>query len=269
VIELKVLHIWNTAGVGSIIAKYMDKIYGTESWVIMRKSFDRFGFTTYGEYCNHNAYFFALKALLKAAKYDIIHVHAFDRIVPFLKSIYNKPLILHYHGTDIRGKWNERRKYWKKADIVLYSTRDLKNGETPKHAIWLPNPVDTELFYEKHPVKYPRTALTMSYKANDIAKQIALNYKLKLVIHDRKNNLIPYRELADILCDYEYYIDAKRTYYKGKHILIKDYSKTALEALACNRKVIRWDGRIVENLPEQHKPHQFVKKLYKIYSFLL
>ena len=39
---LKVLHIWNTAGVGSIIAKYMDKIYGTKSRVVMRKSFDKF-----------------------------------------------------------------------------------------------------------------------------------------------------------------------------------------------------------------------------------
>jgi len=38
--KLKVLHIWNTAGVGSIIAKYMDKTFGTESWVIMRKRFD-------------------------------------------------------------------------------------------------------------------------------------------------------------------------------------------------------------------------------------
>jgi hypothetical protein len=47
--KLKILHIWNTAGVGSVIAKFMDSMYPTESQVVMRKEFDKFGFTTLGE----------------------------------------------------------------------------------------------------------------------------------------------------------------------------------------------------------------------------
>ena len=34
--SLRVLHIWNTAGVASVIAKYMDRILGTRSLVVYR-----------------------------------------------------------------------------------------------------------------------------------------------------------------------------------------------------------------------------------------
>ena len=158
---MKVLHIWNTAGVASIIAKYMDKIYGTKSWVIMRKRYDKFGITTYGECWNYRAKIFKWRALWEARKYDIIHVHAFDEIVPDLKVLYRKPVVLHYHGSNIRGKWNVRRKFWSKADAILYSTRDLKDEDTPEHAMWLPNPVDIEIFYPRCKYK-PETAFHLS-----------------------------------------------------------------------------------------------------------
>jgi len=29
---------------------------------------------------------------------------------------------MHYHGIDIRRKWNERKKYWKHADLVIVFT---------------------------------------------------------------------------------------------------------------------------------------------------
>ena len=37
---MKVLHIWNTSGVASIIAKFMDKLFDTKSLVVHRKAFD-------------------------------------------------------------------------------------------------------------------------------------------------------------------------------------------------------------------------------------
>jgi len=36
----------------------------------------------------------------------------------------------------------------------------------------------------------------------------------------------------------------------------------------CGAKVIRWDGNIVEGLPEQHKPENVVRKLFEIFSSL-
>ena len=55
-----------------------------------------------------------------------------------------KPIILHYHGSRIRGKAKERRKYYQKADSIIVSTSDLL--ETLPDATYIPNPVDTELF---------------------------------------------------------------------------------------------------------------------------
>jgi len=125
----------------------MDKLFDTKSLVVHRKAFDRFGVTTYGELWGCGAKMFALRCLLLARKFDILHVHSFDKIVPFLKLFYpRKPIILHYHGTDIRGKWLQKMKYWSKADIVLCSTPDLLDNKISKLASYQPNPVDTDLF---------------------------------------------------------------------------------------------------------------------------
>jgi len=150
VVWMRVLHIGNTAGVGSIIAKHMDKLFGTESWIVNRRVFDSYGFTTQGELWDVGPSMFALKSLLKARKFDIVHLHFFDKFVPYLKLLYpKKPVILHYHGSDIRGKWGLRRKYWSKADSILYSTLDLPDKETPEYAVYMPNPVDTEIFFPR------------------------------------------------------------------------------------------------------------------------
>jgi len=230
-----VLHIWNTAGVGSIIAKYMDKLFGVKSLVVHRKRFDPYGVTVYGELWDCGAKIFVLKCLWLARKFDIIHVHALDKIVPFLKILYpRKPVVLHHHGSDIRGRWSSRRKYWSRADIILYSTLDLLNHETPKHAVYMPNPIDTE-FFHPHPIKpKPKTALHFSYNADDLARKYAEKYNLNLTIMRRG---IPYLKLPETLVKYEYYIDVKRS--RNGVLLKGSLSKTALEALACGVKVIR------------------------------
>ena len=43
-------------------------------------------------------------------------------------------------------------------------------------------------------------------------------------------------------------------------------SKTALEALACGLKVIRWDGRVVSGLPEDHRPERVAEVVWRIYG---
>ncbi|MBS7606180.1 glycosyltransferase, partial [Candidatus Bathyarchaeota archaeon] len=139
---MRILHIWNTAGVASVIAKFMDRLFGTKSLVVHRRAFDPFGVTTYGELWDCGAKTFALKCLVLARKFDIIHIHSFDKLIPYLKFLYpNKPIVLHYHGSDIRGKWLQKEKRWSKADAILYSTQDVVNEETPKIAIYSPNPV--------------------------------------------------------------------------------------------------------------------------------
>jgi len=156
---VKVLHIWNPAGVASILAKYQSKILNWKTWVITRKYYDRYNVTIYGEAIKCRAFTFKIKALIKALSFNIIHIHAFDEFIPLLKRLYpSKKIVLHYHGSDIRGKWKERERFWKKADSILVSTPDLLE-DAPQHVIYLPNPVDTELFKPMPKLRELRTAL--------------------------------------------------------------------------------------------------------------
>jgi len=261
---MKVLHIWNTAGVGSIIAKYMHRLHGVDSWVLSRKKFDPFGLTTYGECWDCGGKVFTCKALWEARKYHLFHIHGLDRVVPLLKFLYpNKPIVLHYHGSDIRERWNKRKPFWRFADVILVSTKELLEG-SPEGVIYIPNPVDTDLFTPKHKILYPNSAFHMEYLADDLAEEIADNYGLKLYVHDCIENPIPHQKLADVLRNFSYYIDVKRVDADFK--VGKSLSKIGLEALACGLKVINRDGEVIENLPEEHKPKNVCEKLHQIYK---
>ena len=75
----KVLYVCNTAGVGSVIAKYMNKLFSVETSVIARRVFDKYGLTTYGELEDCGPTMFTLKCLLKARRFDIIHIAFYTR----------------------------------------------------------------------------------------------------------------------------------------------------------------------------------------------
>jgi len=267
---LRVLHVWNTAGVASVIAKYQRKLLGWDTWVLMRREWDKFGLTTYGEVLDVSAKRFILKVLLMARKYDVIHVHFLDRIVPLLKLLYPwKTIILHYHG-EIRGRWSERRKYWRWADILLVSTPDLLEG-APDHAIYLPNPVDTELFKPMPKLRRPGTGLFIvkwgRMHAWSYLKDIVYKYCRELSIECEvlfaDKNPVKHTEMPYLLNKYEYFIDIPHGSQEHGRLL-QVLSKTGLEALACGLKVVRWDGRVVERLPPEHRPESVVYKLKEI-----
>jgi len=261
---VKVLHIWNPAGVASTLAKYQYRLLNWKTWVITRKYYDKFGLTIYGEAIDCSYFSFKIRALIKALSFDIIHVHAFDEIISLLKKLYpHKKIIIHYHGSDIRGKWKVRKRFWKKADLILVSTPDLLQG-APENAIYLPNPVDTELFKPLPKLREIGTALYLvkHQKGEDLnwPIEVAKKMQLKLTVRDRVKEPIPYGQMPNYLNTFEYYID--RNY-------IKSLSKTALEALACGCKVVRWDEEIVQGLPDGNRPENVVVKLKQIYEQLL
>jgi len=263
---LRILHIWNTAGMASIIAKYMDRLFDTKSLVIHRAAFDPYGLTTYGELWSCGAKQFVIKSLLIARHFDIIHVYYLDKIVPYLRLLYpRKPIILHYCGDDIRDKWHIKRKYWEKADAVLYATPDLCEG-APEHAIYVPCPVDTEVFHPRPIRPKPKSAFHLSYNADDLAIEYARKYGLELTIYSReRSGAIPHIKLPEILCQYEYYIDVKRSL--GK--LLRATSKLGYEALACGLKVITWEGNIIKGLPRENHPEEVAKLIFSIYKQVL
>jgi len=94
-----------------------------------------------------------------------------------------------------------------------------------------------------------------------LAKEYAKDNKLSLTILDRLKNPIKYIKFGETLSRHEYYVDIKRS--KGK--ILDALSKTGLEALACGLKVVRWDGEIVQALPEEHRPENVVSHLREIY----
>lgn len=264
---LKVLHIWNTAGVGSILAKYQRKILGWNTFLITRKKYDFYGFTTFGKTSMLPSKLFAVKVLSIIPKADIVHIHSLHRLVPIIRRIYpKKPIVLHYHGSEIRGKWKSKEMYWIYADAVLVSTPDLLAG-APRHVIYLPNPVDTELFRPMPEYRISENIgifIHRGYTDYDEAirktAEIAKKIKIKVFIHDSLNKPIPYLLMPKFLNKFNYFID---------RWWINSLSKTALEALACGLKVIRWDGKVIQGLPQEHKPEYVVRKLARIYYEVL
>ena len=182
---MKILHVWNVSGVSSVIAKHMDRNCGTKSQVVMRKAFDKFDFTaTYGESWDVGARTFVLKALIEARKYDLVHVHSLDRIVPYLKTLYpSKPVVLHYHGVGQTELWSKSESRWRRADsILIFGSDQLKNA--PPNVQVSETPVDTDLFHPLAERPVPGTALTIKFGEDELAEKLAREHNLKLTIHD-------------------------------------------------------------------------------------
>jgi len=100
---------------------------------------------------------FGLAYKILKAKGDIYHVHYLLQDCYIASKLGKKPLIGHAHGSDLRASL--RHPLWgrivrhnlRKCDKVLVSTPDVLGiAKTFREdAEYLPNPVDTEIFYPK------------------------------------------------------------------------------------------------------------------------
>jgi len=259
----RILHVWNTAGVASVIAKFTDRQFGTSSTVITRRAADRVGLTTYGTAYPDGAALFFARALLMARSADLVHVHSLDRVVPWLKGLYSKPVVMHYHGTDIEGRWREKEARWRKAEYIAVSTPNLLEG-APPNAVFVPNPVDTDLFRPLQGRREPNSAVSFRYGMDAEAEAIAKKHGLNLELLDRWS--VRYEQMPQTLSGYAYYIDMRKP---PGHMMAHSVGKAALEALACGCKVIDWDGRIIEGFPAEHDPNSVAGRWDAIYRELL
>jgi glycosyltransferase involved in cell wall biosynthesis len=90
-------------------------------------------------------------------KADVYHVHYLLQDCYIAAKLGKKPLIGHAHGSDLRSSLNHPlwgrivRHNLKKCDKVIVSTPDILSiaKKFREDAEYLPNPVDTELFYPK------------------------------------------------------------------------------------------------------------------------
>jgi hypothetical protein len=229
--------------------------------------------------------------------YDVIHVHSIFQIVPELRQEYgyNKKIILHYHGSDIRGATRRRSKdtsgltshsltsmyrkvldktlqwrpYYEKsqrlANAVIVSTPDLLRLVT--NGNYIPNAIDTEHFREQSfPNNHQIEALTIDSGVTNV--QLALTYckkhnlNLNIDIHDRTKNPIMFNDMPEFLRRYKIYVDIK--FVDGE--ILQASSKTALEALACGLKVLDYRLQYQEGLPKEYDPLSVVSKILDLYN---
>ena len=94
---MKILHIWDVAGVAYVLAKYQRKD-GHHVKVYMRKIFDLFEIGKFYDepQITCGAFRFIINSIFMARHYDIIHVHSW-KTVPLIKILFRKKIILHYH----------------------------------------------------------------------------------------------------------------------------------------------------------------------------
>ena len=264
---MKILHIWSCAGVSSLIAEHMDQMWGTVSDVIITEKWDRLGLNTYRTRRFKSKPLFALRAVLMAREYDLIHVHYHSIFVPLLKAIYEGPVIMHFHGSDVRENWGAHKRS-EKADAILVSTRDLLRG-APERAMWIPNPVDTELFSWSEGVESGEgRAVYFAKGADDEARDLAERHGLKLTIIPKKQ---PHDQLPKIFRFFEYFIDVQRDF-RNRLLPVSGPSvgsKLSLEALSSGLKVIDRYGAIRDRLPMYHRPDCVADRLHQIYWELM
>jgi glycosyltransferase involved in cell wall biosynthesis len=294
---MKILHLNDQAGVSCVLAKYQNKL-GNDTKVI-KVSDDKYGIYEY--YRNYVQLVrqdeFIEKSLQEAKHYDIIHVHSLFGMIFYLRKKYgtSKKIILHYHGTDIRGidnfdqrkrAFNENllllilkiiknKKRQKKinriaahrlaqilSDNVLISQKDL--SIYGKNAKYIPIPIDLDHFY-KHENPNKRKALLFKTEASNMKKTletISNNFNFSAEVHDRISNPIKYSKMPEFLNQYEIYVDIRFI----KELLLEDLSTTSLQSLACGLKVITPQLKILDTFPLQHNPTQIVDRLLALYK---
>ena len=297
---MRILHVWDQAGVACILAKYQRR-QGYSSSVLRVKDQDKYGINKF--YSDLRIFSseqdFIQWSLREADSAQLIHVHSRIDVIAPLRERYgrSKKIILHYHGTDIRGLSSpampqqhsrlasilpSSRSILKKlirrksgnivrnqkaqhaADGILVSTPDLL--KFVKRASYLPNPVDIEHFKtDDTRLNRGKRALTNRSEVTDIELELDYckrnNVDLDIETYDRTQNPVMYQDMPSFLKRYNTYVDIRLV--NGK--ILENLSKSALESLASGLEVLNYRLQYLRGLPSEHNPSAVLSKLSKIY----
>ena len=293
---MQVLHILDAAGVACIYSKYQRK-QGHDAKVIWNRDVsDKYGiYDFYKDYLINVTYEkFTETCLQEAESADVIHVHGYIDILFELRKKFQrqKKIILHYHGTDIRGlkrqelphrsllsdtmiklKMLYRKKIGhikaqKLADAVCVSTPDLLSL-VRSDSIHIPIPIDTEHFSPNTDSKRElKDAFTINSEVTNIQRALDLcnenQISLKIDVIDRTKNPIMYSAIPDFIRGYKNYVDIRYV----NDIILENLSSTALQSLACGLSVLDYELQFRRTLPREHDAVNVASQLSKIYSSL-
>ena len=304
---MKILHINDQAGVACILAKYQS-IKGRESKVLSYNKIDKFGILKfYNDYVdiverdNFVAY-----CISEAKDANVIHIHSKEELVIKMRKTFgnSKKIILHYHGTDIRGLKNKNNQIFfniqntktraksfgakvknrlrliqmgyyqplqtesqKLADEILVSTPDLLS--LLPDAKYLPNPVDVEHFPKDNNVSKTSSnnnALTIKNETGNIEQtlQYCKENNINLKIDVFDRTKTPLLHQEIPNLLKKYKVYVDIRIVNDK--ILESLSKTALESLACGLKVLNYKLEYLYKLPEMHNPTNVVDQLENIYK---
>ncbi|MDW3626147.1 MAG: hypothetical protein QOK72_05845 [Nitrososphaeraceae archaeon] len=302
------MHIHDQAGVACILAKYQ-RMNDIKSKVLSSNTIDKYGILKfYKDYVDIiDRANFVEYCLAEAKSADIIHIHSVEQLVIKIRKVFgnSKRIILHYHGTDIRGLKNKntphsftiqntktrtksyaakvknrlrliqmgyyrslRTESQKLANEILVSTPDLLL--LLPYAKYLPNPVDVDHFSKDdtihNKVNNNNNALTIKTTSGDIQKTL---------LYCKENNInlkidVLDRTTTPILYEEIPNFLKKYNIYIDIRIvndkILENFSKTALESLSCGLKVLNYKLEYIDRLPSIHNPVNVTKELENIYN---
>ncbi|HEY6588769.1 MAG TPA: hypothetical protein VIY98_10795 [Nitrososphaeraceae archaeon] len=301
------MHIHDQAGVACILAKYQ-RYNGMKSKALSYNTLDKYGILKfYKDYVDLvDRSNFAEYCLSEAKNADIIHIHSAEQLVIKIRKAYgnSKKIVLHYHGTDIRGLKNKnnpnsstiqnvttrtksfaakvrnrlrlvqmgyyrslRIESQKLANEILVSTPDLLS--LLPYAKYLPNPVDVDHF-SKDEIIHNKVN-----KNNALTIKTEIGNSEKVLEYCKKNNIdlkidVFDRTKSPLLYEEIPNFLKKYNIYVDIRIvndkILENLSKTALESLACGLKVLNYRLEYLDKLPQMHNPVNVVNKLEIIYN---
>jgi glycosyltransferase involved in cell wall biosynthesis len=210
---------------------------------------------------------FGLAYKILKAKGDVYHVHYLLQDCYIAARLGKKPLIGHAHGTDLRTSlkhplWGRIvRHNLKSCNRVLVSTPDVLDlaKRFREDAEYLPNPIDTELFYPKPVVQHEgkKRVLIASdcnydVKGTDIAIKALSKIEDKVEVSIIKNGLDFSRTVAlasslglslNVLSKVTH--QKLNEYYWSADVVIDRFKLgslgvVSLEAIACGRPVVTY-----------------------------
>ena len=291
---MRILHILDAAGVACIYARYQ-RLQGHESKVIWNIDVgDKYGiYNFYKDFViNVTRNQFTERCMQEGESADIIHVHGYiDILIKLRKKFKSKKIVLHYHGTDIRGlnkqqlphrsllsdaviktkilyrKLIGHMKAQRLADAVCVSTPDLLS--LVRRGIYIPIPIDTAHFTSSSFAKGDRKdALTINSEVTDIQRATDYckknNINLNIEVYDRTKDPIMYAEMPDFMRGYRTYVDIRYV----NDTVLKNLSSTALQALASGLRVLDFKLKYHQGLPPEHDAKNVVSQLSTIYKDL-
>ena len=245
---MKIVHINNTAGVASVLARQQINMGHTaEVFVFNSATQKQFG----GKKFNYRWPLSQWNFFKKIKEFDLWHYHyPYGSLKKNLEMRRNhRPFLKHYHGDDLRGRVD--------TDFCLVSTPDLlkyaPNGK------WLPNPIDfeginsilTKISYENKKAKvlyYPKVYESSIHSRElDLKQSVLLDLEAKgkivlILIID-----LPYKKALDEIAGCDIVV--------GKILPVMGWiGRIELEAMALGKPVIAY---VSEELYEKYKPPVF------------